>query len=262
MATDVAYGLPRLQSPCLLAVVHLRHVNLRMAYGTGDAVLHALLLTRQAGYEGALRVVVERAAQRVAHLVAEGRDAGCLTHVGFHGELFHRIGARACAPSLAVDERCGEGKVEHAAYFVHCLDVVHAHQVYTEAVDVVLVNPVAHGLKHEVAHRVKLAGGLIAASRTVRPLAVGRLAIENVGISALEIAALDVESVVVNHVEDYADAGLVQGAHHLLELFYAHRGVVRIGGIRTFGHVVVQRVVAPVVLRRVQLSLVYRRIVV
>ena len=106
---------------------------------------------------------------------------------------------------------------------------MHAHQVYTEAVDVVLVNPVTHGLEHEVAHGVKLTGGLVAASRAVRPLAVGRLAVENVGISALEIAALDVESMVVNHVEYYADAGLVQGAYHLLELAYARCRVVRVG---------------------------------
>ena len=144
MATDIADGLPRLQSPGFLAVIHLRHVNLRMADSPGDAEFYALLVSRHAGYERALAVVVERSAQRVAHLVAERGYAGCLAHVGFHGELVYWIGARARAPAFAIDERCGEGAVEHAADFVHCLDVMHAHQVNTEAVDVVFVNPIAH----------------------------------------------------------------------------------------------------------------------
>jgi len=66
---------------------------------------------------------------------------------------------------------------------------------------------------------------------------------------------------IVYHVEYHADAGFVQRLHHLLELADAAHRVVRVGGIRAFGHVVVQRVVAPVVLRHIELCLVYRGVI-
>ena len=66
------------------------------------------------------------------------------------------------------------------------------------------------------------------------------------------------EGVVIDHVEDHADARLVEGLHHLLELQDATRGQLGIKGVAALGHVVVERVVAPVVLGRVELGLVDR----
>ena len=66
---------------------------------------------------------------------------------------------------------------------------------------------------------------------------------------------------VVDHVEDDADAGLMQGLHHLLELADAAGGVVGVGGVAALGYVVVERVVAPVVLRLIEARLVDRGVV-
>ena len=47
--------------------------------------------------------------------------------------------------------------------------------------------------------------------------------------------------------------------NHLFELADTHFGLIRVGGIRTFRHVVVFRVISPVVLRFVELGFVHRR---
>ena len=63
---------------------------------------------------------------------------------------------------------------------------------------------------------------------------------------------------VVDHVEDYADARLVQLLHHLLKLFYAHAWLGGVGRVGALWHIIVQRVVAPVVLCHIRLRLVDR----
>ena len=66
---------------------------------------------------------------------------------------------------------------------------------------------------------------------------------------------------IINGVEDNADASLVQCLHHCLELTYAHCRCVWVSRVASFGHIIVFRVVAPVELWAVQLCLVYRSIV-
>ena len=66
---------------------------------------------------------------------------------------------------------------------------------------------------------------------------------------------------VVHHVENHSYASLVQCLHHLLELLDSCGREIGVGGIAALGHIVVLRVVAPVVLRRVEACLVNRGIV-
>ena len=132
-----------------------------------------------------------------------------------------------------------------------------AHQVEAEAVNPELVVPVLHALNHELSHHRLLRGRLVAAAG-----AIAAHSIIVVGIGTLEVGVVNVVGVVVNHVENDSNAGLVEGLHHLLELTDAADGVVGVGGIAPFGHVVVHGVVAPVILRLVKLRLVHRAIVV
>ena len=73
---------------------------------------------------------------------------------------------------------------------------------------------------------------------------------------------VDVVGVVVNHVENYADASFVEGLDHLLEFADADVRTVGVRRIATFRHVVVDRVVAPVVFVVSETRLVHRTIVV
>ena len=120
----------------------------------------------------------------------------------------------------------------------------------------VLLDPVFHALQHILSHERLFGSRLVAAAGAVGISAVGGLAVEIVGIDALEVAVLNVEGVVVDHVEDDPDASLVQRLHHLLELPDAHFRMEGFGGVAAFRHVVVLRVVAPVVLRHGELRLV------
>ena len=67
--------------------------------------------------------------------------------------------------------------------------------------------------------------------------------------------------VVVNHIHDHTDAGLVQGLDHLLVFPDADFTVVRIGGVAAFGHVIVFGIVTPVELIG-GIGLVHSRVVV
>ena len=138
---------------------------------------------------------------------------------------------------------------------------MNAHKVKSESVNVEFVNPVLHALDHKLAHQRTLRCRLVATTRTVRVTSVGCLAIVIVGISTLEVAAFDVERMIIHSVEDNTDACLVQCLHHGLELAYAHLWLVWICRVAAFGHIVVFRVVAPIELWAVQLCLVYRSIV-
>ena len=57
-----------------------------MLHHTGDTCLQTLLLARQTSQEGALGVVAERAAQGIAHVIAEGSDARHLRDISFQSE--------------------------------------------------------------------------------------------------------------------------------------------------------------------------------
>ena len=182
--------------------------------------------------------------------------------MGFHGELLLRIGTAACAPALTIDIDGGVDGIHHRTDLVHRLDVVDTHQVEAEPVDMVLVDPVFHALQHKLAHHRLVRGSLVAAARAVAILSVSGFTIEIVGIGALEVGVFDVIGVVIYHVEDHADASIVEGFHHLLELADAYFWGIGIGGVATLWHVVVHRVVAPVVFVVAETCLIHRTVVV
>ena len=266
MARHVAHHLCRLRCPRLLRVVHLRHVHLRVLYAACNTKLQALLHIGCPAEYARLGVVVEGTAQCVAYLVAEGGNARHLRNVCLLAELLAGQSAAAGTPSLAIDEYRRIYLVDHLAYLVHRLNVVTAHQVEAEAVDVVLVDPVFHALQHEAPHHGLLRSRLVATTRTVAVVVLAVLSlylpIVIVGIGALEVAVVYVIRMVVHHVKDDADACLVECLHHLLELADAHLGTIGVSRVAALRHVVVDGVVAPVVLRRVKTRLVYRTVVV
>ena len=94
-------------------------------------------------------------------------------------------------------------------YLVHCLDVVDAHEVEAETVDMIFLDPILHALLHKVAHQLFVGCRLVAAARAVGIFAFGCLAEVIVGIGLLEIRSVDVEGMVVHDVEDDTDASLM-----------------------------------------------------
>ena len=144
MTANVAYHLRWLVGPRLFAVIYLAHVYLRMSDSTHDAKLQALFVTIEGGQESRLAVVGEWSAQGVAQLIAKRSDARHLPRIGFRGQFLLRIGARACTPSLTIYIYGGVNLLHFGLNEVHCFDVVNAHQVYSEPVNVVLLRPMFH----------------------------------------------------------------------------------------------------------------------
>ena len=260
---DIGQHLRGFTGPGCLAVVHLRHIHLRMADAAHDAELHALLTIRRSAEPARLGIVAERSAQRIAQLIGKGRYARHLTDVGLHAKLAVGQCTGSCAPPLAIDDDRRVQLVQLGTDGIHRLQVVTAHQVEAEAVDTVFIIPMLHRLNHEPPHHGLFRGRLIAAARAV---GVSRLAISPwrvtpvviVRIGTLEVAVLDVVGVVVDHVEDDGDASLMERLHHLFELTYAAHGVIGIGGVAAIRHVIVHGVIAPVILQLVQPRLIDR----
>ena len=73
---------------------------------------------------------------------------------------------------------------------------------------------------------------------------------------------VNVVGVVIHHVENDTNSCLVQCLYHLLELTDAAGGVIWVRRVATLGHIIVHRVIAPVILRLVQARLIHRPIVI
>ena len=126
----------------------------------------------------------------------------------------------------------------------------------------VFVYPVQYGLYHIFAHHRAVARRFVAACSGICKTAVRSLTIEISGNGTLEIALGRIESVIVHHVQHYADACLMQGLHHLFELTDTHIRFIRVGSVRAVGHIVILRVIPPVVFVLVQSGFVYRGIII
>ena len=78
---------------------------------------------------------------------------------------------------------------------------------------------------------------------------------------ALKVGALCVKGMVVHHIEHHLQTRFVQRLHHLFELTNAHFRLIRIGGIRSLRHIIVQRIVSPIILRNIQFRFIHRSII-
>ena len=215
------------------AVVGLA-VDVALILGVEDAALQAV----------ADGVVEDR---HGADALAAGNNLG---NIGLSGLEFRAQRGAAAGPALAVEDRLGVDGVDRLLDGLHGLDIVQGHEIEAEAVDVVLLRPVGHGVHHVLAEHDPLGGRLVAAAGAVGGGAGGVVAVVVIGYDLVQ-AGVDVKGVVVDHVHDHAHAVLMQGLDHLLELVDPDLAPVGIHGVGALGGVVVLGVVAPVELRRV-----------
>ena len=122
----------------------------------------------------------------------------------------------------------------------------------------IFVYPVFHALQHKLAHERFLRSSLVTAAGTVRILSILGLAIVIIRIGTLEIAAVDIESMVIYGIENHSDACLMQRHHHLLELLDSGCWRIRVGSVTAFRHIIVLRIIPPVELWFVESGLIYR----
>ena len=224
--------------------------------------LDAHFVSRQANQESTFPVIIPATAQSVAHFVREGGNAWHLVYIGFHGKFFLiKLGSTG-RPSFTINKDGWIYLVYGSTDFVHRLDVVDAHQVKAEAINVIFVYPVEYGLHHVFTHHGTVAGCLVSATGPVCQFAVLCLAVEVAGHRTLKVAFFGVESMIINHIEYHADTCFVESLYHLLEFLDSYIGLIRIGGIRAVRHIVVLRIIAPVILCLVEFAFVHRCIIV
>ena len=133
------------------------------------------------------------------------------------------------------------------------------HQVKTESVYVILSGPIADRLYHETPHHRSFAGRFIATARCVGPFPFLVRAIKIPRYGPFKITSFRNSRVIIHHVHHHPDACPMKCHDHLLELTDTHFRPIRVGSIRAFRHIVVFRVISPVVLRPVELGFVHRR---
>ena len=192
----------------------------------------------------------------ITDIIAERAYARHLIGPLFHGEVFVRIGRRHGCPAFTVGEDGRINLVECGTDLTHGLLVMDAHEVKTETVDVVLACPVTNGLYHELAVHLMVGSGLVAATGTV---GIGTILVEAVEIlryNTTKGAAHNIVGMVINDIHDNADTGFMQGLNHLFCFTNTASWVSRVGGITSFGGIVVYGIIAPVVAVLSQVCLV------
>ena len=187
---------------------------------------------------------VSRGVAKMPDAIIKLRQSGL---VGKHGARQSR--GSASRPRFAIHKNARptvRDFVQSGAHGVHGLDVDQAHQVESEAVKMVFPRPIRHGFHHKTAEHRTFRGHIASASGAVRQRPVRLAAQEVFGHDALE-PVVGREHVIVDHVHNHFDAGIMQRLHHLLDLADAHGPVIRIRGVRSFRNVVIDGIVTPVV---------------
>ena len=152
MTRHIGNHLGGLGSPSLLGIVDLFHIHLRMRHATSDAILQTLFATWHTSQEGTHAIISPGTTQGIAQLVAEGCDTWHPCHIDFHGQLIGRQGTLTCTPTLTIDKDVRVYLIDSLTNLVHRLDIVTAHEVEAEAINMVFVDPVLHTLNHKLAH--------------------------------------------------------------------------------------------------------------
>ena len=125
---------------------------------------------------------------------------------GIVGEILGSFGR----PAFTIDANCRVYSVHRLADFVHCLDVMHSHQVKAETIDMIFLHPVEDGFYHKLTHHRALACRLIAASRTIRQAAVFFLTVKIAGNGTFKVALCRIESMVVDYIHNHTDTSFVK----------------------------------------------------
>ena len=110
----------------------------------------------------------------------------------------------------------------------------------------VFLRPEHHRIHNVLAHHGPFAGKVTAAARAVGEFALGGAPVPVAGNGAFQ-PGIRKKGVVVHHIHHHAQTGFVQRLHHGPALPHPHRAVEGVGGVAAFRHIVVQRVISPVI---------------
>ena len=135
-------------------------------------------------------VVRERTTKGITKIIAERSYAWHLLHIGFHCKLIVRQSTLSGTPTFTIYKYVRVYIGQFLTDKIHRLDVMNAHKVDTESVDMVLLSPISHALEHKLTHQRLFRSGLISTSGAIAWLAVSGVTIVSAGVSKIEVAVL------------------------------------------------------------------------
>ena len=236
-------------------------------FGTSNQTTHHILRScRIAGRKTAF-MVKRRTDKRITDIIAEGADAGHLIGPLFHSQRIIRISRRHSRPTFAVRENSRIDLVQRRTDGIHGLLVMDAHEVKTETIHMVLTRPVTNGLDHELAVLLVVRGSLITATGTVGIRTIRIQAIEIFRHHSTQRATHHIVRVVIYNIHNHAYASLMKRLNHHFRLANTRVRVIRISAITSVRHIVIDRIVAPVIWRiedgawRIVICLINRTVV-
>ena len=218
------------------------------AIGGAEAVGDVVSLAGVAGGEAPGMAVI--AGDGVTNLIVVESQAAGNPGVALVGQAVAVLngGSAVLVPAFAIEDDVGVLGLNGADDIVHGLSINQASVVETEAVDVILLHPVEHGVDDVVTSHGALGSDVVATAGAVGPVTLTPETGEVVGNDLVVAPVTAAIGMVVDHVHDNVDAVGVEGLNHLLELVNTDVTIERISSVGALGNIVVLRVIAPVVL--------------
>ena len=186
---------------------------------------------------------------RISRIVTEHGNAvhqlSDILFIRWEISLLHR--ACRCFPWFTVDKNllAARHPVQCCADRIHGFRIVQRHQIKTESVNVIFLRPVANRAHHKTAEHLPLTRRLVSAVGAIGNRAVLPLTVIIVRNGFLK-RRIEIVRMIVYHIHNHADAGLMQRLNHFLHFPDTYLAVERIGCIRALRHIVLYRVITPV----------------
>ncbi len=256
MGSGIVDAVPCMSRPGKAVVNNARIVDAVVEDGPRDPKLNAFLHMPVSCNEARLLAVKIVSLYGITGIVVEKTDPVQLGGIGFCGGDSAAQQGRASGPSFPVDHGGWIDGIQFLSDKVHGFNVVEPHKIKTEAVYLVFTHPVLHRIDDELPYHGSFGRCFISASRAVGKTVVRIGAVIIARHDLVKVRLKGLVGMVVDHVQDHSDTGVLKGLDHLLQLFNPDQAVLGIGGIGTVGHIEVDRVVSPVVLRYFQLGFI------
>ena len=169
-------------------------------------------------------------------------------------QIFRQNGISA-GPSLTIENDGWVDLMQPCTQFVQGDNIQNPHKIKAKSVNMILFCPVAHGFYNIFADHRVFRCHFISAGRSIGiPLSI--FSEKVIRFHLLKATVINIKGVIVYHVHDNAKACLMQCLYHLLKLPDADFSVERIRAIRPLRHIIIHRIIAPVILLLVRLRLI------
>ena len=218
-----------------------------MLNSSNNSEFYAHFSPRHSGKESSFVLLPYRSTKSIAQFIRKHSNSGHVGNISFHRQWICRILRSFSRPTFSIDTNSRIDFVDSLSNLVHCFNIMHPHQVKAEAVNMIFFYPIKNGLYHELTHHRPFTCCFIATPWTICQCAILFLTVKIAGNGTFKITFKCIKSVIVNHIHYHAYSSSMQRLYHLFELFHANSRLIRIGWIRTIRHIIIYRIISPVI---------------